>query len=246
MLVEISPSGRPTEKPPLFCVHTLGGNLFHYYELARHLAPDQPVFGLQARGMYGSSNPDVSVESISTAAIAAMREVQPRGPFQIAGYSSGGVVAFEMAQQLRNEGERVTLAILDTYIYPYPYVGNHRALLRSFREADNWRAKQEIIYFWGLSLLRLGRLRKLREVGEAQRWAHWSYVPGVYPGDAHLFYATDNRAQLDDPHLGWDRFIGGDITVHNVPGGHGLMVKAPAVQVLADKLQALLAPSTPN
>ena len=78
ILVPIKGSGN---KGPRFCVHSQGGNLSHYYELAQTLDDEQPVFGLQARGVYGGARPRHVIEEIATDCISAMREKQPCGPF---------------------------------------------------------------------------------------------------------------------------------------------------------------------
>jgi thioesterase domain-containing protein/acyl carrier protein len=112
-LVAIQPQGN---RPPLFCVHGLGGEVLSYYELARSLGLEQPVYGLQA-----PPPADVGVEPISLAAaaatyIAAIRAVQAQGPYHLTGYSYGAVVAFEMAQQLRQQEEEVALiALIDGF-----------------------------------------------------------------------------------------------------------------------------------
>jgi thioesterase domain-containing protein len=101
---------------PLFVTHTMGGNLFHCYELARHLGAEQTVYGLQERGVNGTECPDHTIEAIERHCIESMRTAQPEGPYLITGFSSGGVVAFEVAQQLAAAGQRAALlARLDTY-----------------------------------------------------------------------------------------------------------------------------------
>ena len=74
-------------RQPVFVVHTMGGNLFHYYALAHHLDAEQTVYGLQARGVYGSSHPDHTIEAIASHCIQSMRKVQPREPYLVAGFS---------------------------------------------------------------------------------------------------------------------------------------------------------------
>jgi len=100
-LVTIKQGG---DRVPLFCVHTQGGNLFHYYDMAGELAADQPVYGLQARGVYGRENFHHRIEDIAAHCIDTMRAKQPEGPYLITGFSSGGLVAYEMAQQLLKAG----------------------------------------------------------------------------------------------------------------------------------------------
>jgi thioesterase domain-containing protein len=85
---------------PLFVMFTIAGRLFFYYELARRLAPDQAVYGLQARGVFDAGRPDDTIEAIAAHCVETMRNLQPDGPYLLAGYSAGGVVAYEVAQQL--------------------------------------------------------------------------------------------------------------------------------------------------
>lgn len=101
---------------PFFCVHAAGGNVLEYHDLARLLGPDQPFYGLQAKGLNGKDEPHTTIKDMAAHYIREMREVQPQGPYLIGGRSSGGTIAFEMACQLKNEGEEVALlALLDVY-----------------------------------------------------------------------------------------------------------------------------------
>ena len=110
-LVAIQPHGAP---PPLFCAHPVASNVLVYRDLARRLAPDQPVYGLQPKGLDGST-PYTRIEDMAALYVGALRTVQPRGPYRVAGASFGGVVAFEIAQQLVAQGEHVSLlGLIDT------------------------------------------------------------------------------------------------------------------------------------
>ncbi|MFJ5221660.1 amino acid adenylation domain-containing protein [Streptomyces sp. NPDC088400] len=100
---------------PLFMVHPMGGNVLCYVQLARHLPEEQPLYAFQAAGVAAGSQPRTSVQKLAADYIAAMRQVQPHGPYTIGGWSFGGFVAFEMAVQLRRAGEEVAeLMLLDT------------------------------------------------------------------------------------------------------------------------------------
>ena len=104
---------RPGEgHAPVFCVHPQSGTVWCFAELARHLTAGVPVIGLQAPGLEAGETPLDTVGAMAHAAITAMREVQPRGPYRLIGYSSGGVTAYEMAQQLRAAGESVSVLVL--------------------------------------------------------------------------------------------------------------------------------------
>ncbi|BCL77704.1 non-ribosomal peptide synthetase [Ktedonobacteria bacterium brp13] len=110
-LVAIQPDG---SRPPFFCVHPAPGNVFCYADLARYLGPDQPFYGLQAQGIDGQLAPLTTIGEMATAYIQEIRTVQPAGPYMLGGHSLGGLVIFEMALQLHEQGEEVALlAILD-------------------------------------------------------------------------------------------------------------------------------------
>jgi acyl transferase domain-containing protein/thioesterase domain-containing protein/acyl carrier protein len=118
-LVAIQPNGT---RPPLFFVHPAAGIVFPYFALARELGPDQPFYGLQARGLDGNEPPDRTIEEMARHYVEALRAVQPRGPYFVGGFSFGCLVAFEMAQQLRRAGE--TLGLVALVDEPAPVLGH--------------------------------------------------------------------------------------------------------------------------
>ncbi|HLO03360.1 MAG TPA: thioesterase domain-containing protein, partial [Symbiobacteriaceae bacterium] len=113
ILLPIRPAGK---QRPLFMVHPAGGFAFAYGRLAPYLEPDRPLYGLQSPGLDGNGEPLARVEEMAMHYLQAIRTVQPQGPYWLAGWSMGGVVAFEMARQLEAAGERVALlALLDAH-----------------------------------------------------------------------------------------------------------------------------------
>jgi amino acid adenylation domain-containing protein len=115
-LVPIQPSG---SRSPFFCVHAVGGNVLEYYDLAKHLGMDQPFYGLQSRGLSGEE-PHTRIEDMATHYISQLREMQPVGPYFLGGRSLGGIIAYEMACQLRAQGHEIgLLAVLDSYPVGY-------------------------------------------------------------------------------------------------------------------------------
>lgn len=101
---------------PFFAVHAIGGNVLCYTDLARALGPEQPFYGLQAADVLEAGDKQVRIEDMARRYVEAIRAVQPSGPYQLSGWSFGGIVAFEMAQQLRRQGEGVALlALFDSY-----------------------------------------------------------------------------------------------------------------------------------
>jgi thioesterase domain-containing protein len=98
----------------LFCIHPIDGEVVRYVHLARALGDRQPVYGLRARGLDDGQQPFDDIEAMSAHYVAQMRAVWS-GPFQVAGFSSGGAIALEVANQLRDLGEQVSLvAMFDT------------------------------------------------------------------------------------------------------------------------------------
>jgi acyl carrier protein len=126
-LVAVQPEG---SKPPFFGVHGALANVLMFRGLAHHLGPDQPVYGLQAQGLDGKHEPHTRVEEMAAHYIAEIRTVQSEGPYYLGGVSFGGLVAFEMAQQLHARGERVALLALFNTDFPgqpkyMPYPESH-------------------------------------------------------------------------------------------------------------------------
>lgn len=112
-LVPIHPGGT---RVPLYCIHGAGGNVLLYRELAARLGSDQPVYGFQSRGLDGCTRPLKTIEEMAQAYIEELRTVRPKGPYCLAGYCLGGLVAYQMARLLWRAGEAVPLlALLDTY-----------------------------------------------------------------------------------------------------------------------------------
>jgi len=117
-LVPIQPGG---SNLPFFCVHAVGGNVLSLRHLAHHLGADQPFYALQSQGLDGKETVPTSVEEMATYYIEEIQTVQPHGPYVLGGQSSGGLVAFEVAQQLRAAGEEVALlALIDSYAPTQP------------------------------------------------------------------------------------------------------------------------------
>ncbi|MFZ5828642.1 MAG: SDR family NAD(P)-dependent oxidoreductase, partial [Planctomycetota bacterium] len=129
---------------PLFCVHPAGGDVRCYLELARQLRGVQPVYALRARGLGEGESPHGSMETMAGDYLSAVRTVQPMGPYHLAGWSTGGVFAYEMARQLLAQGEAVAaLWLFDT---PTPAIfrdvdlGDDARFLFDLVNFSNWFA----------------------------------------------------------------------------------------------------------
>jgi hypothetical protein len=123
----VVPSQPHGSKPALFCVHPAGGNVLGLADLSRYLGRDYPVYGLQARGVIEGQEPQSCLRTMASFYIDAIREVQLQAPCYLGGVSFGGIVAYEMAVQLRAAGQQVAMVFIgDTWLLQGP----HYRLLR--------------------------------------------------------------------------------------------------------------------
>ena len=260
-LVAIQPRG---SKPPLFCIHPFGGNVLYYRTLAYSLGEDQPVYGLQALGLDGKQAPYKRFEDMAAHYIREIRTLQPSGPYLLAGHSSGGMLAFEIAQQLAKQGQRIALlALLDA---PSPQVLRRdskilKTLYIHLRNLVRLKPRDKLIYIQQRAVWLQGRIaRKIAEklnrghghplpenshlytlIREAFAQAAKDYVPQVYPDQAILFRTRHQISGVNyDPQFGWGSLVVGGLEIHDVPGLHLTMLEEPHVQVLAEKLKACI------
>ena len=129
-LVPLKPG---TEAGPLFIAHGLGGSVMELRQVANAIDTGRAVYGIEARGLDGQSEPFDSIPDMARYYVGAIRELQPQGPYFLAGFSFGGLVALEMAQLLSREGETVRfLALLDSF--PHTRYWPLRARFDSWRQ----------------------------------------------------------------------------------------------------------------
>ena len=264
-LVPIQTSGT---RQPFFLVHAIGGNVFNYRLLSKHLGADQPFYGIQARGIDGKDPPHETVEEMAADYIREMLETSDPGPngYQLGGASSGGVIAFEMAQQLMAMGERVSVVVmLDTVRPGAPPQRIVEALAGSRRR----RLTMRLDYHVGGLLIRSPRetfeyvrdlIRRRRSGPEGQiaaaikaedptlanvirvnRRALANYVPRPYPENVVMLLSSDepDRA-FYDPRLAWADLMGGGLTVRWIPGSHENILDEPQVAGVAAVLARCL------
>jgi amino acid adenylation domain-containing protein len=232
-------------RPPFFCVHGIGGTVLRFYELARHLGPDQPVYGLQAQGVSGKHPCQSRVEDMAAHYLTEIRRLQPQGPYYLGGYSLGGSVALEMARQLREEGEEVAIvALLDTFASTYRSKGELLVKFLTLAPREKLYHVRRKGRLLGKSIRRtvaMARLpRVLKEVRQACHQAAKQYVAQPYLGEITLFHAEEKSLSSENPYETWKTLALGGLEVHEVPGGHGSIIDEPAVTFLAEKLKACL------
>jgi thioesterase domain-containing protein len=267
-LVAIQPAGT---RPPLYCLHPLGGYALCFRDLSVRLGAEQPLYGLEAVGLDGQEAPLERIEDMAARYLAAVREHQPAGPYALAGWSFGGLVALEMAQQLRRQGEHSRLLIFDTSLAGTradpdreaddstvlrmlaraleALAGMPReAALEVLRPMDDGDARAAYV----LEQARRSRtvppdfgmeqVRPLLRVVEACVRAWRDYQPTPHPGPITLLRTPEPPGlRPDDPSLGWGRVAGADLDTRIVPGQHHRMLLEPQVGHIAEHVRAWLA-----
>jgi amino acid adenylation domain-containing protein len=267
-LITLQPQGYG---PPLFVVPTAEGNALHYGDFVRVLGSDQPVYMLQPVGFEGERPLD-RVQTIAEHFVREIRKVQPRGPYRLAGFCVGGIIAFEMAQQLVASGEEPPLlmlietwhpssvplepsapAMLRPWIFFGRAVGRHLGALRGLPPDEVFRYLRgsgaiikEIIL--RRDVYRGDRYKRYREiVVDATHRAASRYVPAPYPGPVLLFLAGNLQVEADsDTRLIWrDLARGGATVVRTRARDFGELVRKPHVRTIAENLaEPLREPST--
>jgi thioesterase domain-containing protein/acyl carrier protein len=255
--VEIQP-GAPGRRP-LFLVHPIGGNVLAYTELARRLGPELPVHGLQT-----PDEPPAALEEMADLYLEAIREVQPEGPYRLAGWSMGGLVAWEMARRLVACGETVELlALIDTLAHGVPEPDAGDATLAAWFAADLARTlgfepadldlggrDSEEVLLGALAMAResdvlppgleIEDLRRLFALYRVNYRAMAAYEPGPYSGPVRLLHAASRNGHVD-PALGWSALAAGGVTVEAIPGDHYSILRGEGATALAARLAEGLA-----
>ena len=113
VLLPIRPTG---DSLPLFCIHPAIGFSWSYSGLLQHIPSDHPIYGLQARNLLPQRTVPATIEEMASEYLNLIRAIQPVGPYNLLGWSFGGIVAHEIATHLQSEGEEIALlALLDSY-----------------------------------------------------------------------------------------------------------------------------------
>ena len=249
---------------PFFCVHPGGGNVLCYRELANHLGLEQPFYGLQARGVDQNQVSHTRIEDMAAYYIEAVRSIQSDGPYLLGGWSMGGVVAYEMAQQLEAQGQQVALlALMDAR--PVNSVEAAAAwdditLLINFArdlglavdglklsadELTKLNSEELLSYVLQRAVeagivpqdIQLAHVRRLFEVFKLNVQAMQRYRPQPSSTSVTLLKAGEQGSvETPDETMGWGALTSGEVEIHTVPGSHFTIVREPYVRSLAEQL----------
>jgi amino acid adenylation domain-containing protein len=257
-LVPLQPQG---DNPPIFFIHPSGGSVHWYMDLAGALAPDQPLFGLQAQGLYGDAPLHTTVEEMAAHYVQAIRSAQPQGPYRIGSWSMGVIIAFEAAQQLVAAGQAVSpLFMLDQGPFPpgQPPRDNAEYLVEFFGKAlplslemlrelepdAQVRFVYDSVRTAGIITpdFTLNRFKHMYDILKVHEDAWHRYIPTRYPGDVQIFLAADRQEKthrISD--LRWSEVVTGDVTVIEIPGDHHGILHPPNLDTLVAYLRDTIA-----
>jgi amino acid adenylation domain-containing protein len=246
-------------KRPIFLVHPVGGGVFCYTDLINYFPDDLPVYAFQAHGFDGQCGPLAQVETMAQAYLQLLRSTQPEGPYLLGGWSMGGIVAYEMAQQLQKDGlETELLILIDTHapaVMKTAVSVDEATLLTDFarnikitdiqnlnkyKQTDQRlndlleQAKKMAAIPPDTTLL---QLQKLFNLFKSNTLASINYTPRPYSQTAILFTASDySPTRKWDTDLGWKELMTETLHIKTVPGDHTTLIQAPNVKLIAQEL----------
>ncbi|MFF9349253.1 amino acid adenylation domain-containing protein [Streptomyces sp. NPDC014734] len=266
-LAVLMPMRADGSRPPLFCVHPASGLSWAYVGMLQHLGPDQPVYGLQARGIAEEQRLPGSLEEMAADYAERIREVQPSGPYHLLGWSFGALAAYAVATALQEQGETVAyLGLLDGYPRDDEPGGPDepdgldevtilQGLLHDMGIDDDLRdgtvpplvRAAELLRRQGGALAGLDERTLARVAAVCANGMRVSarFRPAVLRGDMEFFTAARGRPDRLDARTLWAPYVEGRITEHSVDCTHlELVTSGPLKEIsgaVAAKLGALAA-----
>ncbi len=237
---------------PVFFVPGAGGHVAELFAIARGMAYPGPVYGLQAKGLDGREAPFATVEEMAGAYLEAIRARQPKGPYQLCGYSFGGLVAFEMARRLREAGEEVGLVgLFDTVMsslgwplgaWPAQLAGGVKRLASNL--ADAARGRRTGVVAGGREAPGLSRFAPagVLRVTAAALLASARHRPGRYRGEVTLFAPAGRDRTTPTASAAWRARVD-VLNVVRTPGTHLSMLSGDNGEAAAAALTRCLAAS---
>ena len=244
------------QRPPLFCIHPAVGLSWCYRTLDRYLADGRPIYGLQAPQIGGEVPGPMSIEEMAERYFDEIRTVQPHGPYHLLGWSLGGAIAHAVAVAMRAAGEQVALLALldaelggvDDSMISAVTVGELISNLGPVMGVDfvNPDATAEeaadlIEQHLGDSLgIDAAKIERLTDAYNMAVRAAGAWRPAVLDSDMLYFTATRERRSDATGHAGWQRVIGGQISVFDIDATHLAMTEPGAVAQIARILNARL------
>lgn len=226
--------------PPLFLVHSIWGDVLGMRQMVMAMESDVPVYGIRARGLNRGEEAQRSVEEMAASYVELIRDFQPEGPYRVAGHSYGGLLAFEIARRLADDGHEIGwLGLIDAELATAAHAPGRRWGHRLARPFHYARAALRDPRRTVSSILRQedwteGASETHRRFAALSLEAAAAYRPRPYRGSMTYFLPTVRRLHLfADPLPVWRRLTAGQIEIEHVPGPHVGMVAGESGRVVA-------------
>ena len=222
---------------PFFCVHAVGGQALRYRALASMSGAARPFYAIEAQGIDGKQLPQGNVEAMAAAYLREITARQPQGPYYLGGYCSGGIVAFEMAQQLLAAGKEVGhVVLIDTC---HPRLWEDPSWKQRVFRAIKRRVRTAVHHGYQRIGRRTPSRITLRLVNECLRRAFTQYRARPYPGRVTLIRST-THPYGEHRLLGWESLVREGTPVRIVPGDHTRILDDSHVRHAARALRETL------
>jgi len=245
-------------RAPLFCVHEMSGNVIVYRHLAARMHTEQPVYGVQYPDPTAERPRTLGLDAMASRYVEAIRSVQAKGPYQLLGFSLGGLIAYEIAVRLRAAGERVALLALVDTIAPGHSPKGLKRVLRHGAELFHRRPWEWPSYV--SDRLHNRRARQMKDAAiyrsdspdglgarleylatEIMPKVRPGYMPRRYDGRIVLFRCSDDIVLWrGSPDMGWSGLNDGPLEIVDIASTHQHVMYAPAVDQVARHLNASL------
>tara|TARA_R110002096_G_scaffold68159_5_gene164802 strand:- start:39240 stop:43250 length:4011 start_codon:yes stop_codon:yes gene_type:complete len=264
-LVPIKPKGNKT---PIYIVHGAGMEVLIFKELADNLDVDQPVFGLQAKELFNTGERYDSIEKIASHYVETIINHNPEGPYAIAGYSLGGILAFEMARKFLKLGKKVTMVgLFDTVIEPHFYHNTplrKKLALRAYRYKRRFYFLKEMTKSWKNFKFHINQKKKFmltknletknfntdQDLLKHQEFLKTEsiiqpiksrYYITPLEIEVDLFRAEEKIGYVDDSiFMRWKKFALKGLNIHKIPGNHDTILSSQHIKEVASVFQNIL------
>ncbi|MEI8244888.1 MAG: amino acid adenylation domain-containing protein [Lentisphaerota bacterium] len=248
-------AGTSTSKPPLFLIHTTPGDILGYINLVHYL-DDRAVYGIQSLGLNSPEKAHKSIEEMAACYVSEIMEIYPEGPYLICGWCLGGLIAYEMAQQLKRMGRQVAfLGLVETYCYLKPSAYKYLQLIiaaikwgprncvnylifkikRKFQKNQNFEQldfiSQRFANAWGEQTI-----NNMKAVYWHNMNAQGNYCIKYYDGKISLFMAKETlKGKIPLPYYGWKR-MSKNMELYTFNSEHDDILREPIVAAVAGKI----------
>ena len=236
-------------KKPLFCIHSGGGHVFFYGLLKDHLEADRPIYAVQPSGLYGNEGMHMSVEEMTLDYLSAIREIQPRGPYNILVHCFSTSVGNEMSKLLEQVGEEINIIVIDTMASPWNATDKEamkvrimsfmrRILMSPIKTLKMFFEDRKYI-FDAIFVRLFGKdyQKDLEKLKANLRRISVEYTWEKHQGKVSLILTEKPDKKFQEYIINsWQKYALGGVKIYPTKGNHTTLFQEPDVQYVAEKI----------